>query len=1237
MSHCHKIAWQIFTINPGPQDTEFVLNQSVLMTFFKHYRAVLSSILLFVFSLQSSVFAANTFALGKTAVDSTLTQWRSLSEGKPHVSAPNKPEDVIRLDQKIWIKTSTGYWQEKDPDALYVGERIYPELLNIENVNVRRSMDGRSFTVEQIENGEPSARHQFFLNPSDGIIQDIVYDREFIRVLTSEGKFLSVYMPLARTGLFNHRLPLVLNLSLSPESKTEQETTLFVVSRARKPPEVQTVSPHFFTTAENNGIQFEDQGFAPNYRFEAGDQLLMTTDGTLIGHFNVELLRAQHLMALEIIQIRARYGKESADPKAADSSDYYSRLHHELPALHASALQLKESLEAPPDRDIFYWKTWAPTFDRIKTAAQTTLAKLEDAEPKNRLQAWVKSFAEPSTITNAIEPRIPELRAAIERQDLRRFWRYILEEPQKNENLINWALEGKRPLYIGASVAAAAALVAFVTANSSYHNWGPEFLRPLSAYLTAFLPDVLLINPPNWNQKLPYSAYLVPASIFLFMMSVPLLQTVGSTVAHFMGGRHKGVDFKKGLGTMSLRVFAKITPAWYLLLPRLSRRFRVVADPLAQGFSPATKIPADSEIGRRLRLDRDIRLGELNEPVLGTNSKTEAVSLRRRAIGELVLNRERGVSLALIISIVELSNELGQSTIDLFSRIREKSPGYETIDQHLKEKIAQFMPAIQQLCRDGFFFKPIHEFTAEDFAEACLKIKAQADALAKEGKGQARIRESMNWFMDTIVRRAASWGIAPAEILTNSEIPQPIANQSWLAARTDLVFGIFLTDLVGGRANYNQPSQLAANPLQPQFLFASGPNVSDSAEQTSIYGIATTAREFILWLTDTPLEEDIYAPLDHVEMKIRGSRLSVNEQVTRGLRELFSIRGAATFADKMWAGSVNNRIDFLFASLLLSVIPRYFLADASLQDAFAGGLVCLLTAVGFNTFWWIVSILNYGADGETSRNKEKLTRVLVNLKRSIEMNDTDDQQKYHRELKELYSIVPKEYRENFDLALKLLEPQVNLPLVDVSLLAERAKPQYIAVWTEIEALKSRGLSFDQIQTQYAENPENFPDLDKKLNALRASVSGTLANKGLFGSPSEALEFAQQNTPFHTQRNWVVPELNVWILGAVGSNVVGSIIIADSYLTVSLTKFITTIALYFPVLIAFRAFFKNGIPSIVTGIEKLQFLQDSNALGKATAIKNAAMRRAENLERKMKNLALLNPLHRCQTELSRLAE
>jgi hypothetical protein len=217
----------------------------------------------------------------------------------------------------------------------------------------------------------------------------------------------------------------------------------------------------------------------------------------------------------------------------------------------------------------------------------------------------------------------------------------------------------------------------------------------------------------------------------------------------------------------------------------------------------------------------------------------------------------------------------------------------------------------------------------------------------------------MHWFMDTVGRRAASWGIAPAEILANSEIPQPIADQSWLAARTDLVFGIFLTDLVGGRANYNQPSQLAADPLQPQFLFASGPNVSDSGEQTGIYAVSATAREFMLWLTNSPLTEDIYAPLDDVEMKIHGQRLPIREQALRGLRELFSVRGAAVFADKMWTGSVNNRIDFLFASLLLSVIPRYFLADASLRDAFAGGLVCLLTAVGFNTFWWIVVVKMY--------------------------------------------------------------------------------------------------------------------------------------------------------------------------------------------------------------------------------------------------------------------------------------
>lgn len=1182
-------------------------------------------------------------------IERLFSRWGGLQEKVPHSSRPDHLGAAIRLGQEVFVLRD-GKWTSRDLDALYASDRVHPNVLDPEQLRVLGPREilttypdlvgsgrGRFFALEQRGMKGPNALHVFRLHEEDGEIESVVMDREFVRVFTTKGKLFSVSMLMARSGLFNHRIPLVLNISLPEDFHDEGTTQIMVVSRAKKPPEGIHLASSFFTTAKNQRFKGSGTEFPPELELEAGDMLLLSAQRECMGHFDSELLRTQHFLATEAVMLSLVGG--SSDPQLA-------RLRHEMKALQVVSQLQADSIQNPPEYDRFLFNEWAPTFAKIKGAAVQHLKRLEEESPKTRLAAVARAYAEPRARRNAAEPRIDALRAGIQNGDLSSFWRYTLETPKPNENLVNWLTSGKRPWFLAAGIGMVTGLTAAV--SMGYHGSGPEWFQILSAGIASWIPNVLLENPPNWSHSLDYWCYLIPSAAFLGLLSVPLMQTIGAISAHRLGGRNRGIDFKRGLGQFSQQLYSRITGAWYLAVDRMPR-LPTFSTALREGLSPLTRIDPESPIGRRLGLRESIRLGMLNDPE--NLQRSEAIDLRTRAIGELVMNKERGYGIAMLLSLYELTLSLAPEGItspqDLFQRIRNKSEvksaaereKIEGWERTLKEKTEERWAAVDVLLSQEEYFKEASEMAGAELEALHRRIEEIRKNLKSSGGLTKAARASRKWFVQKSIPWLASWGIWSQGVLRNNMITQTIADQTWLSSRTDILFGIGLTSLVGGRANYGELSQLAADPSKPWFGFTSGPNFSDSFEQTMIYAIASGARDFLLWYVAEPLYEDRYAPIESVlvDGTINDRVRPTMEEVRDGFRALFSLRGLSELADTMWSSSVTNRIEFIWASILLGLLPRIVLADKSLGEAFVGDMQALLTCVGFNAFWWIVYILNFGAKGNAASNRQKLVAAIVAIERGETLKDGALKDRGYSALAELYSICPTELRPHLELALKLMNVD-EAKKMEKGLEVEQFQAELLKVWKEIEDLKAKGLSLEMIVEKYSQEAERTPELKSLRGALEAlqqrmqTVSTNLIPMGA----EDLAESAKKNPPVETKANWVFPELMVWIVGAVGSNIAGSFIMADSYANASWGKLAVLLVLYFPVLWSVKWSLQKGLPLARSQFESLRFRWNQWRHGPEFARERELKRRLRALEKEMQRRSENHPLHPCTNQLGSLA-
>jgi hypothetical protein len=600
---------------------------------------------------------------------------------------------------------------------------------------------------------------------------------------------------------------------------------------------------------------------------------------------------------------------------------------------------------------------------------------------------------------------LAEYKTAIENGDFSKVWRRVVREEEKSH--VGRKVRNALITLGGISAVGVAGAHTIASMKSGYlgealNNFSPAvFDKSIQVinWLYSFWPAEVLGNE-MYRMPLLFGTTalmaIIPLSMAVSWASVPVMKMIGhatKVVLPKMGeALVRKAEEMSQLGiwqrilVASMRVYAwGILPVQHAVIDGVFKQKSFFAA-VSQGLNPFKKVKADSLVGKKIGLEKDIRVG-FNKIFASKAQRAEQITTRNKAIDALkkqkVLSQRLSQLLALMVVsegedvdpatlLMYMSGDLKSDKLkDVFEKPEVQKDWFrlssELVGELEKmEKFAQYDDLMQMDPRDLVDF---------------YKIAKAKSAEIKNRKSQAftdlkyRFKQMLRQRKEPLIEWFANFGKFEHEFLKTVVPSELITRQVTWEFIFDHVIVVGYPALWGGRADMSKlgnpklEEDLAADPHGSwKNIWTPGPRMFDVVTNTIAHFLSAGAAKALVFYKNPPVTEEGYLPYETAsgQMASRNAKGEIQERVQgfwrsniEGIKALHPERsdiGAIYIKDFI------RRLGTIQFSILLSYFFRMSIGNAGFEDATRGFLYSFIAGLWY--FGWPWNVIFKAIEGD---------------------------------------------------------------------------------------------------------------------------------------------------------------------------------------------------------------------------------------------------------------------------------
>jgi hypothetical protein len=678
-------------------------------------------------------------------------------------------------------------------------------------------------------------------------------------------------------------------------------------------------------------------------------------------------------------------------------------------------------------------------------------------------QEWLETYAEvsknltPETSGKAQEEQWFKFLNKVNAETIDREKKATAQTPKsKLKSLRETLFSGTSLKIIGATLGAAALATPYVYDQFealqqikviawSYENFFPAVLKD-AVYRTPLLLSMASLAA-LWPEAIAFSA--VTAKVLNQMADKVKFETTRKAIYIKDLARNWGqLNNWQRITSFGMRLYAwMILPYWRVLIEYIAQQ-KTFFSAVNNDLNPLQKILADSDIGKKLGLTEDQRIG-LNQ-VFGAK-KAAKIELNGRIQGALAQENQKLDSMALLIAATLVAERhkvdpalimmLGKESVHdldvskismvldspqkmqewqllthmLIKQMSETKKGSIIVDQHLNDLIGEYYEAGDAIVR---------------------KLEGMSDVR----KRLERMRMSFSSQLSNKLKAAANFAVADHEFLKRVYTNEFVSDQVNKEFTIDHLMVIGIVGLYGERADLSHPEHLAAD--AHGFLWTSRAHWYDMFLNTFSHFFLSGASMALVFQKVKPRVAANYAPIEDYQYETR-----------EGAQGLWS-------ATKDWMQVTNpiksdlggiitkrfvKRFTTLTAGITMMLLLRVGVWNMGIHNALMAWSFNFITAQWF--FGWIWDPVQRGNEMEGERLEEALNRLKV-ARRNINRGDQNQLEAGRSDLKAMYAKYNPKVLKLYELE-KMSKDELLLLSVDQPPIYTQANKwmSWITTWT----------------------------------------------------------------------------------------------------------------------------------------------------------------------------------------------
>ncbi|CAN5700938.1 hypothetical protein BH10BDE1_BH10BDE1_02230 [soil metagenome] len=576
----------------------------------------------------------------------------------------------------------------------------------------------------------------------------------------------------------------------------------------------------------------------------------------------------------------------------------------------------------------------------------------------------------------------------------------------------------------------------------SYENFFPAVLKD-AVYRTPLLLSMGALAA-LWPEAIAFSA--VTAKVLNKMAEKVKSETTRKAIYIKDLARNWGsINNWQRITSFGMRLYAwMILPYWRVLIEHIAQQ-KTFFSAVNNDLNPMQKLLADSEIGRKLGLTEDQRIG-LNQ-VFGAQ-KAAKIALNGKIQGAVAQENQKLDSMALLIAatLVAEKHKVDPALIMMLGKDSVQELDVSKITKVLDspEKMQEWQMLTHLLIKQMSETKKGSIIVDKHLNDLIGQYYEAGDAIVKKLEGMSelrkrfvRLRMGFSSQLSNKLKAAANFAVGDHEFLKRVYTNEFVSDQVNKEFTIDHLMVIGIVGLYGERADLSHPEHLAAD--AHGFMWTSRAHWYDMFLNTFSHFFLSGASMALVFQKVKPRVAANYAPIEDYQYETR-----------EGAQGLWS-------ASKDWLQVFNpiksdlggiiikrftKRFTTLTAGITMMLLLRVGVWNMGIHNALMAWSFNFITAQWF--FGWIWDPVQRGNEMEGERLEEAQTRLKV-ARRNINRGDLEVGRS---ELKALYTKYNAKVLKLYDIE-KMSKDELLLLSVDQAPVYTKANKwmSWITTWT----------------------------------------------------------------------------------------------------------------------------------------------------------------------------------------------
>lgn len=830
-------------------------------------------------------------------------------------------------------------------------------------------------------------------------------DRELFQWVEPSGKIYVIDMNFARaagTGLFTGPVP-VFEVARVPDPVTESLSQGMVevafMTRGSRPPD--RIAPHALLPADPVGGALSQEKSI----WTAGDFAIFSTkngERTLEAVFDRGVTLTQVHAQGTVLALLAYAISVGSSPAAIAE-------HLKDPRILKATVKGESELDSVAKESLFAFDV--DRLKRLTSSGDWARERVASERDRYRFEEWQSSFD--AIFSKAQEKSKTPLTDA-----------EIASEWQKWSNESSQAFEAQRAGFRRVFSAKSIRKVAFFTALTAAATGGTVALADGTgpAWATHIANSVLSTCWPDVLRDAAYRTTLIKS--LLGLSSIMMVQvSIGVLLS-----KAKRWSFQRALATFGIRAYAALQTPFQVVAAKMFGQPRVIAA-MQAGISPFKKIDPESAIGKKRGISKSV-FPALSRWFKPKGDREQESAQKTALLDEVVLQKKRARSLAWLLANVVASEKFG---VDLGVQLELQQGNYN--DEEVKALLSnRYFLRYWNLLSTEIYRAIDHGADAVDFANLSKKdiaayyeiAKKTAERISTQTSLQRQVTKIKSAWSDVWhekkFKAIGNFGMEGYGFLRSVDPSEFVSKESWNSFWVDYIGTLTLNGLIGARADFSHPEDLAASPHH--FLWTNPGQLSDMIELNLQHTMTFPSAIAQKYGDENPfVGETRYAPTEHFEVKSAGNAESFMAGFLGTLKSIVNLRDAG-YGELFKKGLVRKmkslQAGFIFYTLCRVLVAHQDLAN--IVPSFVFGAIWSIWASEW--VWEPLNRGNYLHEAKIASLNERFEAAKVNIAQGLRLGETRRWESGYAELASLYSEysgkVPRSIRKALDASEEAL-------------------------------------------------------------------------------------------------------------------------------------------------------------------------------------------------------------------------